>query len=121
MKFFTNKNITKKLIIVLAFLTLFNFCYPKTVKAGDTVDYIIVGAGNLFFGIFDGILKIANRMFVGDETTTSEKLGNNSEQIKLTPESIIKGKFLLMDANIFKDVSTANSSVFYVIASRVTG
>ena len=36
----------------IAFLTLFNFCYPKTVKAGDTVDYIIVGAGNLFFGIF---------------------------------------------------------------------
>ena len=121
MKFFTNKNITKKLIIVLAFLTLFNFCYPKTVKAGDTVDYIIVGAGNLFFGIFDGILKIANRMFVGDETTTSEKLGNNSEQIKLTPESIIKGKFLLMDANIFKDVSTANSSDYYDIASGGTG
>lgn len=121
MKFFTNKNITKKLIIVLVFLTLFNFCYPKTVKAGDTVDYIIVGAGNLFFGIFDGILKIANRMFVGDEKTTSADLGNNTERIKLTPESIIKGKFLLMDANIFKDVSKANSGDYYDIASGGTG
>lgn len=121
MKFFTNKNITKKLIIVLVFLTLFNFCYPKTVKAGDTVDYIIVGAGNLFFGIFDGILKIANRIFVGDETTTSKDLGDKSESIKLTPESIIKGKFLLMDANIFKDVSSASSSDYYDIESGASG
>ena len=103
MKFFTNKNITKKLIIVLAFLTLFNFCYPKTVRAEITIQDIkntlLTGTAELFFSIFDGIMEKFNNVFMGyDENGV----------IYLSPENIIKGKFILMEANIFKTVDKSN-------------
>ena len=103
MKFFTNKNITKKLIIVLAFLTLFNFCYPKTVRAEITIQDIkntlLTGTAELFFSIFDGIMEKFNNVFMGyDENGV----------IYLSPENIIKGKFILMEANIFKTVDSSN-------------
>ena len=107
MNVFTNTKKFKKLIIVLVFLLLFNFCYPNTVKAGEIKDNILVGAGELFYGIFDGILKIANRVFVGSEVKTTDDV---EEEIVLTPENIIKGKFLLMDANIFRDISSDSST-----------
>ena len=103
MKFFTNKNITKKLIIVLAFLTLFNFCYPKTVRAEITIpdikNTLLTGTAELFFSIFDGIMEKFNNVFMGyDENGV----------IYLSPENIIKGKFILMEANIFKTVDSSN-------------
>ncbi len=99
MKFFTNKNITKKLIIVLAFLTLFNFCYPKTVRAEITIQDIkntlLTGTAELFFSIFDGVMQKLNNVFMGY---------SSNGVLYLSPENIIKGKFILMEPNIFKGV-----------------
>lgn len=109
MNVFSNTKKFKKLIIVLVFLILFNFCFPQTVKAGDIVNNIVLGTARLFFSIFDGVLRIANRIFIGTaDTTSSADLteANTDENIYLTPENIIKGKFLLMDPNIFKDPSS---------------
>lgn len=49
MDVFTNTKTTKKILIVLVVLILFNFCCPKVVRAGDTLDWIVIGVGNLFF------------------------------------------------------------------------
>lgn len=35
MKIFQNKNLFKKLIIVLLFITIFSFCMPKVSRADD--------------------------------------------------------------------------------------
>ena len=106
MKFFTNKNITKKLIIVLVFLTVFNFCYPRTVKAALTTQEIsntvLTAAAKLFYSIFDGIISTANKIFIGQDTSQTENT------IYLSPENIIKNQFLLTDANIFKNITKDN-------------
>lgn len=103
MKFFTNKNITKKLIIVLAFLTLFNFCCPKTVKAAWTLQEItntvLTATAKLFYSIFDGLISTTNKIFIGKDPSETEN------KIFLSPENIIKNKFLLTDANIFKNIN----------------
>ena len=96
MKFFTNKNITKKLIIVLVFLILFTFTYPKDVKAISTEEItntILTGTAKLFFSIFDGAMETLNSIFMGYDSNGT---------IYLSPENIIKGKFILTEANIFK-------------------
>ena len=98
MRFLTNKSITKKLIIILICLILFTFACPKNTKAitGEEItNTMLTATAKLFFSIFDGAMTKLNNVFMGY---------NSDDVIYLSPENIIKGKFILMEANIFKNV-----------------
>lgn len=63
MKIFQNKNLFKKLIIVLLFITIFSFCMPKVSRAsvgGDIMDAVM----DLFVGIGDGINTVLSKMIL---------------------------------------------------------
>mgnify|MGYP004522299931 FL=1 len=63
MKIFQNKNLFKKLIIVLLFITIFSFCMPKVSRAsvgGDLMDAVM----DLFVGIGDGINTVLSKMIL---------------------------------------------------------
>ena len=122
MDVFKNTKKFKKIIIVLLIMILFNFCYPKVVRAGDTLDWILVGAESLFFGIFDGIQNIVDKFFIDDLWTPSRitafggtlgALGKPGVVIT-SAENIIKGKFLLMNPNIFESVDQTNGPNKYM-------
>jgi len=114
MNIFTNNKTTKKIIIVLVAFILINFCYPQNVHAAFEMEDIVAAPAKMFWAIEKGLLKLLNNMFT---TGANNKLdlgvkkpddnGRMYEIIKpkLTIDSIIKGKFLLLDANIFKDIS----------------
>lgn len=98
-KFVNNKK-SKKFILVLVLLILFNFMYPKNVKA-SLGDDIIAAPAKVFWLMESGILTIVNNWFVNDDL---ESEFDGAIKIYLTPENIIKGKFIIFNANIFKDV-----------------
>ena len=63
MKIFQNKNLFKKLIIVLLFITIFSFCMPKVSRAsvgGDLMDAVM----DLFVGVGDGINTVLSKMIL---------------------------------------------------------
>lgn len=63
MKIFQNKNLFKKLIIVLLFITIFSFCMPKVSRAsvgGDLMDAVM----DLFVDIGDGINTVLSKMIL---------------------------------------------------------
>lgn len=63
MKIFQNKNLFKKLIIVLLFITIFSFCMPKVSRAsvgGDLMDAVM----DLFVGVGDGINTFLSKMIL---------------------------------------------------------
>lgn len=63
MKIFQNKNLFKKLIIVLLFITIFSFCMPKVSRAsvgGDLMDAVM----DLFVSIGDGINTVLSKMIL---------------------------------------------------------
>ena len=63
MKIFQNKNLFKKLIIVLLFITIFSFCMPKVSRAsvgGDLIDAVM----DLFVGVGDGINTVLSKMIL---------------------------------------------------------
>lgn len=63
MKIFQNKNLFKKLIIVLLFITIFSFCMPKVSRAsvgGDLMDAVM----DLFVGIGDGINTVLSKVIL---------------------------------------------------------
>ena len=65
MKIFQNKNLFKKLIIVLLFITIFSFCMPKGVRAGgdDSVGGMLLKPFvDLMLGIGDGILDVVHKV-----------------------------------------------------------
>ena len=102
MNVFKNTNKTKKFILVIVFLILFSVCCPKPVHAFDF-------AGNIsefIFWLERGVLKTLNNIF-SDENHKyfydKDGSGDNTT-VYLTPETIIKGKFALLDANIFEDI-----------------
>lgn len=114
MNVFKNEKIQKKLIITLVILILFCFCFPKNVNAGILFPSKADIQLWLTSVVYDGeyaILAILNNLFC--DTTREMSLDADSSSkhtVYLTPETIIKGNFLLMDANIFKDFSSLNSS-----------
>ena len=101
----------KKFIVVLVLLILFNFCSPKIVHAG-LVEDITAAPAKIFWLMQQGVLVFLNNVFTEDskdavvETDTNSN-GNitTSLTVWLTPETIIKGKFLLFDANLFKNIT----------------
>ena len=53
----------KKFIIALVVLVLFNFCYPKDVKAWNFIDDIVAAPAKIFWLIEEGILLFLNNIF----------------------------------------------------------
>ena len=136
METFTKTNKSKKLILFLVLLMLFNFCCPKNIVIAaeesigdikgesDSKGYTYdneEGAGgwfdlstnfaSLLFFMERGLFGLINDIF-SDElhkyhyyVTLVENSNEVDIQLFLTPESIIKGRYLLFNADIFDDVS----------------
>ena len=109
----------KKLILILVLLLLFNFCYPKSVKAWNPGGDILAAPAKILYMLEEGILKFINDIFVNkanraESSTVIQADGSSQKQLHIfmTPETIIKGKFILLDANIFKDVNEYGSQYY---------
>lgn len=115
MNVFKNEKIQKKLIITLIILILFCFCFPRNVNAGifkSKEEIFQMFVSMLYDGEY-GILAILNNLFCDEDHEMSLNSDSLLSTVYLTPETIIKGNFLLMDANIFKDFSSASSNNEY--------
>lgn len=116
-----NTNIYKKIFLFMLIIIMVNVFYPLSSNASELGGKMMVGVGNLFYGIEDGILKIINSIFVDKDLLGEE--GISDDTIYLSPETIIKGKFALMNANIFEEVK--NDGTYYDISgdasSIITG
>lgn len=62
MKIFQNKNLFKKLIIVLLFITIFSFCMPKVSRAGDLGGKLLNPIMSFFVALGDGTMTIIQKM-----------------------------------------------------------
>lgn len=113
MNMYTNTKKSKKFILILVLLILFSFCYPKNVKA-KLVDDIVAAPAKIFWILEEGIIKFLNNLFVNTINETNSML-----DIKLTPENIIKGKFILFDANIFREITNDKGYYDYVVGGAV--
>lgn len=107
MNIYTKK--TKKFILVLVLLMLFNFCYPKQVKAIDFGGNI----SSFFFWVEEGIIGLINELFCDKAHEYVFEPENEKIQVNLTPENIIKGKFLLFNANIFDELNEDELESYY--------
>lgn len=107
MNIYTKK--TKKFILILVLLILFNFCYPKQVKAIDFGGNI----SSFFFWMEEGIIGLINELFCDKAHEYVFEPENEKIQVNLTPENIIKGKFLLFNANIFDELNEDELESYY--------
>lgn len=64
MKFFTNKEITKKIIIAILLVMSFNFIAPVTSQA-DFGGALFKPISQLLCGIADLVIKAAQKIFIG--------------------------------------------------------
>lgn len=62
MKIFQNKNLFKKLIIVLLFITIFSFCMPKVSRADDLGGNLLNPIMSFFVALGDGTMTIIQKM-----------------------------------------------------------
>lgn len=113
MNIFTNSKKQKKFILVLVLLIMCNFFYPKQVKAFDFLGNI----SSFFFFAERGIIGLLNNIFCDDNNQFVYDVGGEVNgvstvkvKIRLTPENIIKGRFVLFNANIFEDVTSVEST-----------
>lgn len=97
MKVFKHTNQSKKLILVIVCIMLFSFCCPKPVQAFE-LEHIVMAPCHLLYWLPKGLLDFFNDIFCDDTH-------QNKNTIYLSPETIIKGKFLLLNPNIFDDGS----------------
>ena len=100
-----NTNKTKKFILVIVFLILFNFCCPVKSNANDIIQRIEYSAVELVYLIENGVLTLLNNIFC-------DKSKQTEGTIYISPENIIKGKFVLMDSNIFKKVEKCDGDYY---------
>ena len=74
MKFFTNKNIWAKIVIVLIFVLLFQFAIAKPIQAADSVDSIEFGGKllspilSLFVTLGDGVMGVLHSSIMGSDS-----------------------------------------------------
>lgn len=109
MNMFSNVKKGRKLILILVLLMLFNFCFPKRAEAMLELEDFPAIPAQILYVLEKGVLKYLNNLFTNENhhTTTTienEEYSAESYEIYLTPENIIKGKFILFDANIFKNI-----------------
>lgn len=126
MNMYTNTKKSKKFILVLVLLMLFSFCYPKNVNAALGGDDLIALPAKIFYMVEEGVLKFINNIFTSKEyhaktTTVNEDYEAESLQVYLTPETIIKGKFILFDANIFNKITNDKEYYDYDITAVSNG
>ena len=113
MSVLNNAKKLKKIFIIVISIFILWIGYPKDIKAVNwATGSALTGIGNVFYGIEDGIMKYINDIFVDNDLTVDK-----TNTIYLSPETIIKGKFALMDANIFKKVS-ANGEYYDISGSK---
>ncbi len=134
MNMFSKKQITKKFILILVLLILLKFILPLSVRADETIfgGSTIKDSANTYNyeasnqskegGFFDVSTNFTKLLFLGERAIIGALnnifcdeehkfvygiKGENIvvENLNLTPESIIKGSFVLFDADIFKDIS----------------
>lgn len=113
MSVFNNVRKLKRVFIIIISVFVLTISYPNRVQAdGYVAGSALTGVGNIFYSIEDGIMRFLNDIFVDDDL----KVGKTNT-IYLSPETIIKGKFALMDANIFKKIS-ANGEYYDISGSK---
>ena len=134
MNMFSKNQITKKFILILVLLILLKFILPLSVRADETIfgGSTIKDSANTYNyeasnqskegGFFDVSTNFTKLLFLGERAIIGALnnifcdeehkfvygiKGENIvvENLNLTPESIIKGSFVLFDADIFKDIS----------------
>ena len=134
MNMFSKKQITKKFILILVLLILLKFILPLSVRADETIfgGSTIKDSANTYNyetsnqskegGFFDVSTNFTKLLFLGERAIIGALnnifcdeehkfvygiKGENIvvENLNLTPESIIKGSFVLFDVDIFKDIS----------------
>lgn len=123
----------KKIIIILIILILTNFLYPKVVKAELLEDLEALPA-KILFALEKGILRFLNDIFTSENyhssvrsPSLSSDLGDDDrftyEELKvyLTPETIIKGRFIIFDADIFKKITDNDRYYDFEKESVLTG
>ncbi len=93
MKVFNHTKQSKKLILVIVCIMLFSFCCPTKVHAGLTDD-LAAAPCHMIYMMERGILDFLNWIFCDDEH-------QDDGTVYVSPETIIKGKFLLLNPNIF--------------------
>lgn len=108
-----NSNILKKLIIsFLMLVILMNTIMSNKAEARGIGDYLdetakkaVNSIGIILYKAEYGILKFADKLFCDDAH-------QNDEQIYISPETIIKGKFLSLNANIFEDIQPGSGDYY---------
>ena len=115
----------KKFILVLVLLMIVDFCIPKNVHAWIEGEDIIAAPAKIFLMAEEGILKFLNNIFVKEELRVTIDGDSEEDSFTLTPyvtpETIIKGKFILFDANIFKNLSEYGDDYYDYDASDTDG
>ena len=76
----------KKLILILVLLLLFNFCYPKSVKAWNPGGDILAAPAKILYMLEEGILKFINDIFVNkanraESSTVIQADGSSQKQL----------------------------------------
>ena len=113
MSVFNNVRKLKRVFIIIISVFVLTISYPNRVQAdGYIAGSALTGVGNIFYSIEDGIMRFLNDIFVDDDLKVDK-----TNTIYLSPETIIKGKFALMDANIFKKIST-NGEYYDISGSK---
>ena len=75
MKFFTNKSIWAKTVIVLIFVLLFQFAIPKPVHADDLLDFggkLLSPVVSLFVTLADAIMGVLHSSIMGVDSSLQE-------------------------------------------------
>ena len=75
MKFFTNKNIWAKIVIVLIFVLLFQFAIPKPVHADDLLEFggkLLSPVVSLFVTLADAIMGVLHSSIMGVDSSLQE-------------------------------------------------
>lgn len=126
MNIFTNSKKQKKFILVLVLLMLFNFLYPKNINAWFEGEDIVAAPAKIFWLIEEGVLTFLNNIFTNPENhtytyteTDDDDYETTTLNVSLTPDNIIKGRFILFDANIFKKITNDGSYLDYVEGGAV--
>ena len=66
MNMYTNTKKSKKFILILVLLLLFNFLWPKNIKAGFGED-ITAAPAKIFWMIEEGVMIFLNNLFVNPD------------------------------------------------------
>ena len=88
---------------------VFNFIFPPRVQAGFLKE-VEKAPAKLLSWIITGIYEAVNNFFVSEEREVSDD--NEENIIYLTPENIIKGKFIIFNANIFENIEETNETFY---------